>query len=61
MTKLYEDALKLAVNENLRNIRTILDWAEEADGLDDKIRHTAQALRLLQEVADNLDELQRAD
>ena len=24
MTKLYEDALKLSINENLRNIRTIL-------------------------------------
>lgn len=57
MTKLYEDALKLAVNENLRNIRRILDWAEEASDLGEKVQHTEQALRLLAEVAQNLHEL----
>lgn len=59
VTKLYEDALKLAVNENLRNIRQILDWAEEAGDMGEKIRHTEQALRLLAEVAQNLQELRR--
>lgn len=58
MTKLYEDALKLSINENLHNIRTILDWAQEAADLDDTIAHTEQALRLLTEVAQNLRELQ---
>ena len=60
MTKLYEDALKLAVNENLHNIRLMLDWAEEASELKEKIRQTEQALRLLNEVAQNLRELERA-
>jgi hypothetical protein len=59
VNKLYEDALKLAVNENLQNIRTILDWASEAIELKEKIQHTEQALRLLAEVAENLRELHR--
>ena len=59
MTKLYEDALKLSINENLRNIRTILDWAEEATDLQDKIAHSEQAFRLLGEVVQNLQELRR--
>lgn len=60
MTKLYEDALKLSVNENLRTIRTLLDWAEEAVELKEKIRHTEQALTLLTEVTQNLRELHAA-
>ena len=60
MSKLYEDSLKLSINENLRNIRTILDWAEEANGLDDKIAHAEQAFRLLGEAVENLQELKRA-
>jgi hypothetical protein len=60
VNKLYEDALKLAVNENLQNIRTILDWASEAIELKEKIQHTEQALRLLAEVAENLRELHRS-
>ncbi|MGB0651931.1 MAG: hypothetical protein ACPGQL_01920 [Thermoplasmatota archaeon] len=55
--KLYEDALKLSVNEELRNVRTLLDWAEEARELKEKIQHTEQAHRLLTEVAKNLREL----
>ncbi len=57
MTKLYEDALKLSVNENLRNIRTILDWAEEAHDIAEATAHAEQAFRLLGEVVENLREL----
>lgn len=57
MTKLYEDALKLSIDANIRNIRTILDWAEETGDLPEKIRHSEQALRLLGEVVANLHEL----
>lgn len=57
--KLYEDALKLSINHELRNIRTILDWAEECSELRPKIEHTAQALRLLGEVLQNLQELDK--
>ncbi len=57
MTKLYKDALILSINENLRNIRTILDWAEEASDLDDTIAHAEQAYRLLGEAVQNLREL----
>ena len=60
MSKLYEDSLKLSINENLRNIRTILDWAEEAGDLDDKIAHAEQAFRPLGEAVENLQELKRA-
>lgn len=58
MTKLYEDALKLSINENLRNIRLLLEWAEQAGQLDETIQHSEQALKLLAEVAQNLRELQ---
>lgn len=57
MTKLYEDALKLSINENLQNIRTILNWANEAPDLAETIDHTEQAFRLLGEVVANLREL----
>lgn len=60
MSKLYEEALKLSINENIRNIRTILDWAEEAGAVDDKIAHAEQAFRLLGEAVENLRELKRA-
>lgn len=60
MTKLYEDALKLSVRENLRNIRTLLDWAEGADELEETIRHSEQAHRLLSEVVENLNELKES-
>lgn len=60
MTKLYEDALRLSINENLRNIRTILDWAQEAEELQDAIAHSEQAYRLLGEVVANLRELDRS-
>lgn len=57
MTKLYKDALKLSINENLQNIRTILNWANEASELDDTIAHAEQAFRLLGDVVTNLREL----
>ncbi len=57
MTKLYEDSLRLSVDMELRNIRTLLDWAEEAGELRDKIQHVAQANRLLNSVNENLQAL----
>ncbi len=60
MTKLYEDALRLSINENLRNIRTILEWAKDAPELQDAIAHSEQAYQLLGEVVTNLRELGRA-
>lgn len=57
MTRLYEDALKLSINEEFQNIRTLLNWAAEARGLDEKIDHAEQALRLLSTVVENLREL----
>ncbi len=60
MSKLYEDALRLSINENLRNIRLLLEWAEEAGGLGETIGHSEQALRLLAEVVQNLQELEKS-
>lgn len=57
MTKLYEDALRLSINENLRNIRLLLEWAEQASQLDETIGHSEQAAKLLLEVVDNLRDL----
>lgn len=54
LSKLYKDALRLSINENLRNIRLLLEWAENADQMADTIQHTEQAFRLLGEVVENL-------
>lgn len=58
LSKLYEDALRLSINENLRNIRLLLEWAEGADAMEETIQHTEQAFRLLGEVVQNMRELQ---
>lgn len=57
MSKLYEDSLRLSINMELRNIRTLLDWAEEAGEIRDKIQHVEQATRLLVSVNENLQAL----
>ncbi len=59
MSKLYEDALRLSINENLRNIRLLLEWAEGAGDLEETIGHASQAHRLLGEVVENLEALRR--
>lgn len=55
--KLYEDALKLSVNKNLVDIKTLLGWAEQANTITEKLRHIQQAIQLLTEIAQNLGEL----
>lgn len=57
MSKLYADSLRLSIDMELRNIRTILDWAEEATDIVDKIAHVDQAARLLSSVNENLQAL----
>lgn len=53
-SRLHEDALRLAVDKNLADIRTLLQWAGETGDLDEKVRHISHALDLLSEVKDNL-------
>ncbi len=60
MTKLYEDALKLSIDENLGNLATLLEWAKDERDMAEKIRHTEQAHHLLTEVVRNLHELRDA-
>jgi hypothetical protein len=57
MNNLYTDALRLSINKNLADIRTLLLWAEEASEVREKIMHTEQALGFLQEVVENLRQL----
>ncbi len=57
--KLYEDALKLSVNKNLADIKTLLGWAEKADSIAEKLDHIHQAVELLSEIEHNLAELRR--
>ena len=52
--KLLQDALRLAVDKNLADIRTLLSWAEQGETLEEKLRHIGHALELLSEVQDNL-------
>jgi hypothetical protein len=54
MGKLHEDALRLTVQENLQNIRTLLEWAEESGDLAKVIGHAEQAHRLLGDVVSDL-------
>ena len=57
--KLYEDALKLSVNKNLADIKTLLGWAEKANSITEKLDHIRQAVALLTEIEHNLAELKR--
>lgn len=57
--KLYEDALKLSVNKNLVDIKTLLGWAEKAETIPEKLRHIQQAIELLTEISENLSQLKR--
>lgn len=57
--KLYEDAIKLSVNKNLVDIKTLLGWAEKATTIDEKLTHIRQAVALLTEIENNLAELRR--
>lgn len=57
--KLYEDALKLSVNKNLSDIKTLLGWAEKAGTIAEKLGHIRQAVELLQEIEGNLRELKK--
>lgn len=56
--KLYEDALKLSVNKNLADIKTLLDWAVKAESIDEKLKHIRQSMELLSDIEGNLAELQ---
>ncbi len=54
MSKLYQDALRLTVQENLQNIHTLLEWARESGDLQTVIGHTEHAHRLLGDVVADL-------
>lgn len=56
--KLYEDALKLSVNKNLADIKTLLDWAVKADSITEKLKHIRQSMELLSDIEGNLADLQ---
>jgi hypothetical protein len=56
--KLYEDALKLSVNKNLADIKTLLDWAVKADSIAEKLKHIRQSRELLSDIEGNLADLQ---
>lgn len=56
--KLYEDALKLSVNKNLADIKTLLGWAEKANSIREKLEYIRQAITLLKEIEGNMAELE---
>lgn len=53
--QLEKDALKLAADKSIYDIRTVLMWAEQSDRLDEKLRHVAHAIELLDQVRENLE------
>lgn len=57
MERLHEDALRLAVDKNLADIRTLLLWAEQSDNMGEKVAHVTRAVELLVEVKDHMEAL----
>ena len=57
MERLHEDALRLAVDKNIADIRTLLLWAEQTANMKEKVAHVARAVELLQEVKEHLEAL----
>lgn len=57
--KLYEDMLKLSVNKNLVDVKTLLGWAEKADSITEKVDYIRQAITLLSEIETNLSQLKK--
>lgn len=58
MEKLHEDALHLAVDKNLADIRTLLRWAEQSNDMKEKVAHVTRAVELLVEVKEHMEALQ---
>lgn len=56
--KLHGDAIRMAVDKNLSDIRTLLLWAEEAKEIKEKLGHISHALELLAEIKENLGALE---
>jgi hypothetical protein len=57
MERLHEDALRLAVDKNIADIRTLLLWAEQTPNMKEKVGHVTRAVELLQEVKEHLEVL----
>ncbi len=57
MEKLHEDALRLAVDKNLADIRTLLRWAEQTSDMGEKVGHVTRAVELLVEVKEHMEAL----
>jgi hypothetical protein len=57
--RLYEDALKLSVNKNLADIKTLLGWAVKADTIEEKLKHIRQSMQLLADIEESLAQLRR--
>lgn len=54
---LFKDALSMSVNKNLVDVTTLLQWAHEARTPAEKLRHVEQAIKLLDDVAVQLADL----
>jgi hypothetical protein len=55
--RLMLDALTMSVNKSLDDITTLLQWATEASQPAEKLKHIHRAIRLLQDCAANLQQL----
>lgn len=53
--RLYKDALDLSIDKVISDITTLLTWIKETDDLQQRRRHVAHAIELLEEMQDNLD------
>lgn len=55
--KLLTDALVMSVNKNLVDVTTVLQWASDADAVDDKIEQISRAIEILTDLREQLQEL----
>ena len=58
--RLMFDALTMSVNKSLDDIGTLLHWAIEAGTPGEKLKNIRMAVRLLEDAARNLEQLEQA-
>jgi hypothetical protein len=54
---LEEDAIDLALNKSMEDLKTLLNWVDEAEDPEEALRHVRRSKELLSEMEANLENL----
>jgi hypothetical protein len=54
---LEEDAIDLALNKSMEDLKTLLNWANEAEDAEEALRHVRRSKELLEEMEANLEHI----